>query len=885
MDQAARYQDWIRTHTFQRMDGADFEKRMQEWRTPPHFHIAVVLDTESAAALGASLQSLASQYSPRLRVTVSAPLPAPGNLPPDRLHWIESASPWLDANQALLASAPETWVGLLRAGDTLAPHALLVLAEHLHTNPHLQAVYTDEDIIEADGARHSPRFKPDFDLEWLRSSGYTGGIILAKKETWQAAGGWTHFPDHQDEFDLALRLAELIPSATFGHLADVVYHRSANHPALTATDPTEPSAQSSHLQQHLARCNLEAAVAPGLVAGSSRVIYPLKTLPRVSILIPATDELGHLQRCLETLFEQTDYPDFELLIIDNTGLAPATRTFLDALEQLGDARIRILRDAPPAPRAALFNRAAESASGALLLLLNQDIAALHSEWLSEMVALSQQSGVGAVSPRLLRPDGTLQHAAYLLGLDGTVASPLAGQPAEYAAPLLRTQVLHQVSAAGSDCLLIDRDLYLAVGGMDAQQFPLDFSDVDLCLKVREKGQRILWTPFATLLYAGPGDARAPASPPETEALYARWMPRLINDPAYNPNLSLTEADAPPEAESALSWKPTPWNPHPRILVHPVNQDGSGQYRMLGPIRGLNDAARCRGHASQRFFNPVEIAKAEMASIVVQIPTSARHLKALEIYRRHSGAFCIAEADDLITEIPRASPLYHVIGKDARDYFRQSLRLADRLVVTTEPLALAYADYCQEVRVAKNYLPGHLWNHLTPTRRPTGKPRVGWAGSISHLGDLALLDEIVKTLAKEVDWVFFGACRRDLLPYVKETFNGVPFDQYPGTLAGMGLDLAIAPLENNSFNECKSSLKLLEYGILGYPVVCSNSPPYRGDFPVKRVPNTAKAWIAAIRERIHDLDATRKEGAALQAHIRQHWMLEDHLDEWLAAWTR
>jgi len=114
---------------------------------------------------------------------------------------------------------------------------------------------------------------------------------------------------------------------------------------------------------------------------------------------------------------------------------------------------------------------------------------------------------------------------------------------------------------------------------------------------------------------------------------------------------------------------------------------------------------------------------------------------------------------------------------------------------------------------------------------------------------------------------------------------VPVKDYPAALANMGLDLAIAPLAANAFNEAKSNLKLLEYGILGYPVVCSNSAAYRGDFPVKRVPNTAKAWIAAIRERIHDLDATRKEGETLQAHIRQHWMLEDHLDEWLTAWTR
>ncbi len=893
---AERYQEWIKTHVFQRTDGADFERRMQEWRSPPRFHIAVVLDTESAIALGASLQSLANQYYPHLRVTVSAPLPPPGNLPPDRLQWINSASTWQDANQALLASAPETWVGLLRAGDTLAPHALLVLAEYLHTNPHLQAVYTDEDIIEADGARHSPRFKPDFDLELLRSANYVGGLVLARQPSWTAAGGWQHFPSYSDELDLALRLSEVLAHTSIGHGADLLYHRHSDHPALQM-HPNNQLEKLQCLDNHLQRTSPNARAIPGDTPGTFHVLYPLSATPRVSIIIPTRDQFGLLERCIDSLFNLTDYADYEVLIIDNGSQEKAARAYLDGLRQLGDSRIRVLSYDPPFNFSAMNNLAAREATGQLLLLLNNDTAVLHRDWLTEMVSLALQPQVGIVGARLLYPDGNIQHAGVTLGMAGPAEHPFIGWPHDKPSPMQRSHAVQQYSAVTAACALIHRDLYLSLGGMDEASFSVSYNDIDLCLKVREQGLRILWSPHATLLHEGSATQQqnkknAPSRPDkltrfaaEQNAMYERWMPKLIRDPAYNPNLSLSSRDMTPEPEAALSWNPTPWNPRPRILVHPVNQDGSGQYRLLGPVRGLNDTARCRGHASQRLFNPVEIAKANMDSIVVQIPTSARHLKAMEIYRQYSGAFCIAEADDLITEIPRASPLYHVIGKEARDHFRKSLRIADRLVVTTEPLALAFADYCQEVRVARNYLPGQLWNHLTPTRRPNGKPRVGWAGSMSHLGDLALLDEIVKTLAKEVDWVFFGACRRDLLPYVKETFNGVPFDQYPGTLASMGLDLALAPLENNAFNECKSSLKLLEYGILGYPVVCSNSAAYRGDFPVKRVPNTAKAWIAAIRERIHDLDATRKEGETLQAHIRQHWMLEDHLDEWLTAWTR
>lgn len=879
----ALYQDWIATHQLQAADAREYEQRIARWAAPAHFHIAVVYDgSNDATKLARTLQSLAGQYYSEVFVTVASSLAAPAGLNPDRIEWLQNEHCWESAALALHNTRQDAWVGLVRAGDVLAPHALLVIAEYLHSHPQLQAVYTDEDIIEADGLRHSPSFKPDFDLEWLRGSGYIGGLLLAKNPIWQAAGGWLHFPDYEDEFDLALRLAEHLPAEAFGHIADVLYHRGAGHPARVRAEVAD-NPQLPHLQQHLARCAQETLAAPGLVAGTSRILHPLHATPRVSLLIPATGSLAHLQRCIESLFEQTDYPDFESIVIGHGGIDAATEAFLDGLRQLADGRLNVVHCEDPAPSAAaLCNLGAEAATGSLLLLLDPLVAALHRDWLGEMVALIQQPSVGAVGARLLHADGTLQHGGYLLGLEDTAASPLAGHPADQPDMLARNQVAHQVRAASGACLLVHKHLYIAVGGLDAGQFPHAFADVDFCLKLGVRGHRVLWTPFATLLHSG----EPPQAPKEeAAALHSRWMAELVRDGSANPNLSLQDTELEPEPEAALSWNPTPWNPRPRVLVHPVNQSGSGQYRTLNPVRALHDANRCRGYASQRFFSAVEIAKADMDSIVVQLPATGRHLKALEIYRQHSGAQCIVEVDDLITDIPPASPLHHVIGKAARDYFHQSLRFADRLVVTTEALAAAFSGLGPEVMVSHNYLTAAQWAHLSPARCHGSKPRVGWAGSDSHMGDLALVGETVKALAKEVDWIFFGACPPDMLPYVKETHAGVSFEQYPAALAGLGLDLAIAPLEGNAFNEAKSNLKLLEYGILGYPVVCSNVGPYRQNVPVKRVNNGTKAWVAAIRERIHDLDAARREGLALQAHVRQHWMIEDHLDEWLAAWTR
>jgi glycosyltransferase involved in cell wall biosynthesis len=164
-----------------------------------------------------------------------------------------------------------------------------------------------------------------------------------------------------------------------------------------------------------------------------------------------------------------------------------------------------------------------------------------------------------------------------------------------------------------------------------------------------------------------------------------------------------------------------------------------------------------------------------------------------------------------------------------------------------------------------------------------KPRVGWAGGEQHQGDLELILPLVKATAQEFDWVFFGMCPKGLRPYVKEIHNGVPFMEYPAKLASLNLDVAVAPLEHNRFNVAKSNLRLLEYGIMGWPTICSDIEPYRnGNAPVVRVPNNPNAWIKAVREYAYDLDAAAAEGDKLKQWVLDNWMLSNHAEEWLAA---
>jgi hypothetical protein len=164
-----------------------------------------------------------------------------------------------------------------------------------------------------------------------------------------------------------------------------------------------------------------------------------------------------------------------------------------------------------------------------------------------------------------------------------------------------------------------------------------------------------------------------------------------------------------------------------------------------------------------------------------------------------------------------------------------------------------------------------------------KPRVGWAGSVSHVGDLEIIVPVVETTENEFEWVFFGLCPQKIAPLVTELHPAVPFAQYPEKLASLNLDLALAPLERNNFNEAKSNLRLLEYGMLGWPVIATDIYPYQ-NAPVTRVPNNTRAWINALREHLSDLDSIGRAGDELRQWVLDNWILEDHLQDWLTALT-
>lgn len=223
-------------------------------------------------------------------------------------------------------------------------------------------------------------------------------------------------------------------------------------------------------------------------------------------------------------------------------------------------------------------------------------------------------------------------------------------------------------------------------------------------------------------------------------------------------------------------------------------------------------------------------------------------------------------------------------KDVLKSLKRGISYSDRFVVSTERLAEVFSSVHSDIRVVHNRLDPLVWENLVSLKRQSHKPRVGWAGGVGHTGDLEMIADVVKALSDEVDWVFFGMCPDKLRPYIKEFHLGVPIEDYPQKLASLNLDLALAPLEQNLFNECKSNLRLLEYGACAVPVICSDVRCYAGDLPVTRVKNRFRDWIEAVRTHLADLDEAARQGSALQAMVQRDWMLKgERLASWQKAW--
>ncbi|MFN7834379.1 MAG: glycosyltransferase [Burkholderiaceae bacterium] len=456
------------------------------------------------------------------------------------------------ASNTALDMAQGDYVALLDQDDRLAEDALYRVVKAIHSQPSVVLIYTDEDKIDEHGKHFSPHFKPDWNFTLFASYNYLSHLSVYRTDTLKQLAGFRQGYDGAQDYELAARVVHQANPGQIVHIARILYHWRAI-PGSTACGvdekPYAVEASLKLLQEQLHRRGLLGRVGY-LPCGAYRTFGEFHDpLPLVSIIIPTRNRIDMVERCIDSIFQKTTYENFEILLVDNCS---DEQQSIDGFKRLVECypAIRLIKEDTLAFNFSKINNyAVRFARGEVLVLLNNDTEVISPEWLAELVYYAVQDGVGAVGAKLLYGDDTLQHAGVVLGIGGVAGHVHKRLPRHSCGYFSRACIAQEFSAVTAACLAVRKDCYLQVGGLDEQALSVAFNDVDLCLKLKEAGYRNIMTPFA-LLYHHESVSRGYEDTPEKyqrfqreiDYMKARWPDILINDPAYNPNLTLVHED-------------------------------------------------------------------------------------------------------------------------------------------------------------------------------------------------------------------------------------------------------------------------------------------------------------------------------------------------------
>ncbi len=460
--------------------------------------------------------------------------------------WREQNGHISAASNSALAVAKGEFIALLDHDDELSQHALFLVAVELNAHPEAEVIYSDEDKIDPQRRRYDPYFKPDWNPDLFMGQNFVSHLGVYRAARVREVGGFRVGYEGSQDWDLAIRIIEQIPSAHIRHIPHVLYHWRAiagsTAIAMSQKDYAQ-SAQAKLLVAHFQRVGTAVDILP---AGTThwQVKYALpQPPPLVSLIVLSHNRCDSLRRCVTSLVQKTTYPQFELIIVNDEALDE--RRF-DTVSQLArDARITFVRAAATDSDAAKQNRAARAARGEVLGFLTENLEVITPEWLEEMASHALRPEIGAVGALLYYPNDTIQQAGMILGGAGMASCVYAHQPRGCTGQLGRALLSHNLSVLSLACLVVRQKLFAEVGGLDETLLPLACRSIDFCLRLSEHGYRNLWTPHAEFYAYAPTSQENENTPEERARLVQamttldqRWGVRLLHDPAYNPNLAL-----------------------------------------------------------------------------------------------------------------------------------------------------------------------------------------------------------------------------------------------------------------------------------------------------------------------------------------------------------
>lgn len=554
------YASWIAL--YQQIDDrtkAAIEADIAKFRSAPLISVLMPVFNPSPDHLRAAIRSVQDQLYRQWELCIADDAstdPAIGVLlreaqaedPRIKVVWRERNGHISAASNSALDLATGSYIALLDHDDLLSPRGFYEVVAQIVRQPDVDIVYSDEDRVDEAGRRSHPYFKPGWNPELMLGHNLISHLGVFRRTLVQRVDGFRLGFEGSQDYDLALRvLAETTPDRVV-HVPMVLYHWRQGAASRTFSEASHDRCvlsgrQAVHEFAYHEHANVKVVPAP-FVPVWTRVIYPVPVpAPLVSVIITAGGHPNSLRRCIDALLHKTDYPELEVMIVYSGLEEPEAFMVRHGLE--ANCRIRILHLAKASSIVSMQNRAVAQTSGSVILLLDPCLAGAAPGWLREMVSHAIRPSIGVVGAKLLNVEGRIRHAGLTVDTKAVAGRPFMHKHRTSIGYFGHLQLARNVSAASGDCLMVRRDSFVEAGGLNEAALPTTFSDVDLCLKLVEKGYRNLWTPHAELVYDAarsfevrPTVNEAADVTREVAYMRARWGSKLRADPYWNPNLSL-----------------------------------------------------------------------------------------------------------------------------------------------------------------------------------------------------------------------------------------------------------------------------------------------------------------------------------------------------------
>ncbi|MBF2029325.1 MAG: glycosyltransferase [Oscillatoriales cyanobacterium C42_A2020_001] len=547
------YPQWVAERQWTPTKIAQAKQQLTQWHLRPTFSVILPVYNVEEKWLKKAIDSVINQIYPDWELCIADDASTTQHIKPllnryskldSRIKVVfrETNGNIVAASNTALELATGDYIALLDHDDELAIDALYENAKLINQHPDADFIYSDEDKIDPAGKRCDPFFKPDWSPDYFHACMYTCHLGVYRTSLIRDIGGFRPEFDGSQDYDLVLRVVE--KTQNIYHIPKILYHWRVIPASVTSSHEAKPWAYEAAyraLAEMVARSPYPGRVEAGPREGFFRVRRTIIGNPRISIVIPSggatletpTGTICLLEQCIRSIRDRSTYRNFEIVLVDGYDVPDAV------LDVVKGADLNLVRCADPFNFSQRINLGAQAATGDILLLLNDDVEVVTPDWLESMLEFAQQTEIGAVGAKLLFADGRIQHVGVMV-LGGNAGHAYREAQGDHPGYFLSNIVNRNYLVITAACLMMRRQVFFELGGMD-ETFPLNYNDVDLCLKAHQAGYRNVVTPYAQLVHYESVSRTPGLRPKEWEHLNTKWKDYFeslqYQDPYYNANLS------------------------------------------------------------------------------------------------------------------------------------------------------------------------------------------------------------------------------------------------------------------------------------------------------------------------------------------------------------